>query len=51
MLFKGKTKEFQDELVQWRRNFHQHPELSFEEFEKIAAKRVADLVLAIAAVL
>ena len=33
MLFKGKTKEFQDELVQWRRHFHQHPELSFEEFE------------------
>ena len=32
MNFKEKAQNIQPQLVEWRRDFHMHPEVSFEEF-------------------
>ena len=32
MNFKEKAQNIQSQLVEWRRDFHMHPEVSFEEF-------------------
>lgn len=43
--FKTEAAEMQDQLVAWRRDFHRHPELGFEEVRTagIVAKHLGDL--------
>jgi len=36
---KNKVTEIREELVRWRRDFHRHPELGFEEFRTSAVIR------------